>query len=176
MDSRIRIEEKDDQLMITILALFDTKKQQILLYWIVMFSICGVLIFSQFFFDYDNKAKLFFAIYVAFWAFFEFKVIYAYRWRKSGKEKIIVSKKELHLIKEIGRRGITQKYENDDIENLSVLKDEDGGFFKYMNTSYWNINKYSLVFMANNLKVPFGIDLSESDAHKICKKIKQFMS
>ena len=70
-----------------------------LLVWIILFSLCGLAIVSQFFENYDAQTKVFFGVYVAFWLFFEFKVIYAYRWRKQGEEKIILENGQLSLIK-----------------------------------------------------------------------------
>ena len=91
MSDRISYTETNDELKIKIKALLDEKKQQLLLIWIVLFSICGILLFSQIFGDYEKTTLLFFGVYMAFWLFFEFKVIYAYRWRKYGVEEIILS-------------------------------------------------------------------------------------
>ena len=91
-EERLKIAKKEDELVITIKAFGDSRKQKILLLWIVLFSLCGIAIMSQFFGDYDNETKVFFGVYVAFWLFFEFKVVYAYRWRKYGVERIIVDK------------------------------------------------------------------------------------
>lgn len=175
MSDRISIVENNDELNITIKALKDEKKQQLLLVWIVLFSICGILIFSQFFGNYDKSSKIFFAIYIAFWLFFEFKVIYAYRWRKTGSEKIILTKEELILIKEIGKRGITQKYSLEEVKHLGLFKSQENAFFKSINTSYWNINNYSLSFSSNNILVPFAIDLDGNQSKKILKKIQAFI-
>ena len=48
MDNRIQYVEKDKTFKITIKALMEEKQQQMLLVWIVLFSVCGILIFSQF--------------------------------------------------------------------------------------------------------------------------------
>ena len=174
MRDRISINENEHELSIVIKALKDDKKQQLLLVWIVLFSICGLIIFTQFFGHYNTSSKIFFAVYMAFWLFFEFKVIYAYRWRKKGLEKIILTKEELILIKEIGRRGITQKYKGEEIKGLDIFKNPDSSFFKSINTSYWNINKYSLAFYANEVLVPFAIDLDDQQAKKVLKSIKLY--
>jgi len=49
MDKRIQIDKSPEELIITIKALLDTKKQQMLLIWLIFFSICGVAVFFQFF-------------------------------------------------------------------------------------------------------------------------------
>lgn len=175
MDKRIEIEKADNSLVIIIKAFKDEAKQKILLMWIVLFSICGLTIFSQFFGDYDNGTKVFFGVYVAFWFFFEFKVIYAYRWRSSGLEKIIIEDEQLILIKEIGKRGVTQYFNLKEIKTLRLFKDDDTGFIKSMSTSYWNINKYTIAFNYDERPILFAIDLSKKESNNILKEINKFL-
>lgn len=173
--SRISIEKTGEKLIIGIKAFSDEKKQKILLLWIVLFSLCGLAIFFQFFEDYDSATKVFFGVYIAFWLFFEFKVIYAYRWRKYGEEQIILENNELALIKTIGKRGITQKFKFDEIKKVDFFKDLNGKFIKSMNESYWNINKYHLVLMLENTKIPFAIDITNKDAKKMISEMRNAM-
>ena len=173
MNSRIDIENKENKLEIVIKSYLNEKKQQLLLIWIVLFSLCGVAIFTQFFQDYDAGTKVFFGVYVAFWIFFEFKVIYAYRWRKYGEERIIVENDQLILIKTIGKRGVTQHFDFDDIVKIDFFKYENSGFVKSMNSSYWNINKYHIVLHLKNTTVPFGIDLESKDAKQIINELRK---
>ena len=172
MYDRISIKKNDDALEIEIKALKDIKKQQLLLVWIALFSLCGLAIFSQFFYDYDKSSKVFFAVYLAFWFFFEFKVIYAYRWRNIGKEKIIIDSKKLLLVKEIGKRGVTQIYDLEKIKDIKPFDTPDSTFTKMITTSYWNINKYSLAFTYENNIVPFGIDLDANQTKKVLHEIR----
>ncbi|MGE0561148.1 MAG: hypothetical protein AB7O47_04985 [Flavobacteriales bacterium] len=176
MTDRIQIKYQDNKIEITIKALKDSSKQKMLLGWIVLFSVCGLVIISQFFYDYDKSSKLFFAVYLAFWIFFEFKVIYAYRWRNAGIERITIDSKQIEFVKEIGKRGMTQIVELDELNNLRLFEPEEPGFVKTMNSSYWNINKYTLAFDYQNKPFPFAIDLDKNEAKKLLKEIGQFLA
>lgn len=169
---RIKINKEENKLEIEVRAFQDVKKQQMLLVWIILFSLCGLAIFSQFFKDYEASTKVFFGVYIAFWLFFEFKVVYAYRWRKLGLERIIVDDEELILIKTIGRRGLTQIFKRDEIKRIDFFKDEKGEFAKSMTTSYWNINKYALAIHLENEKVPFAVDLENKDAKMLLNLLR----
>lgn len=175
MGDRIKYIEEGNTLKLIIKALLDDKKQQLLLIWIILFSICGVLLFTQLFGNYEKSTLLFFGVYMAFWLFFEFKVIYAYRWRKFGREQIILKENQLILIKEIGKRGVTQQFELDKIKKVEKFDSAEHAFFKSMNTSYWNINKYTLSFKIEDNTIPFAIDLNEEEAKKLLKKIHHFL-
>ena len=175
MENRVNIEKGENSLFITIKAFKEEGKQKMLLLWIVLFSICGIAIFSQFFGDYENSVKIFFGVYVAFWFFFEFKIVYAYRWRNKGLEKAIIEDGQLILIKEIGKRGISQSYDLKEITTLRLFKNEDSDFVKSMTSSYWNINKYTIAFNYQENAIPFGIDLSKQQAKNIIKEISKFL-
>ncbi len=176
MSDRFQVNKQENELDITIKSFKDESKQKMLLVWIVLFTVCGFAIVSQFFYDYDKSSKLFFAVYLAFWMFFEFKVVYAFRWRNSGSEKIKISNDKIELVKEIGKRGITQVIALNEISNLRLFESEEPGFIKAMNASYWNINKYSIAFDYQNKPVPFAIDLDKKEAKKLLNEIEQFIS
>ena len=175
MSERISVIKEKDKLIITIKAFCDQQKQKMLLWWIVLFTICGIVILSQFFGNYDSGTKVFFAVYVAFWIFFEFKVVYAYRWRKYGEEQLILENGELLLIKNIGKRGVTQRIEFEEIQKVDFYSDTNNGFIKSMNDSYWNINKYNLIIKLENSVVPFAIDITNKEAKKISHEIQNFI-
>lgn len=175
MDNRIKINKKEgESLEITIKAFYDDKKQKMLILWLVLFSLCGLAIISQFFENYEPTIKVFLGVYLAFWLFFEFKVIYAYRWRKNGVEIITINKEELILTKNIGDRGVTQHYNRKDINKIDHFKNENSSFISAMNNSYWNINKYQLAIFIENKTFPFGIDLTNKEAKNILNQIRKF--
>lgn len=171
-NERISIDREKESIKVKIKAYCEPKKQQLLMLWIILFSLCGVAIISQFFGDYDRGVKLFFVVYLVFWFFFEFKVIYAFRWRKYGTEEILINSNQLNLVKTIGKRGITSTYKLDDIQKLDFYKDANGKFVKSMNTSYWNINRYSLAIYLDNETVPFAIDIDSSEAKTILHQLR----
>jgi len=175
MSDRVNINKEQNKIEIIIKAYCDDKKQKMLLLWIALFSLCGIAIFTQFFENYDVGTKVFFGVYIAFWLFFEFKVIYAFRWRKYGVEKIIIENDNLLLIKLIGKRGITQTYNLNEIKSIDFFKDSNGEFVKSMNTSYWNINKYHLVLNLASTIIPFAIDIENKDAKKIINELNSFI-
>lgn len=162
-------EDSNKQLIIK--AFYDSKKQLMLQVWLVLWSLCGVAIFSQFFLDYDDGTKLFFGVYIAFWLFFEFKVVYAYRWHKFGVEKIIIENDKIFISKEIGRRGVVSSYDITAFKKVRKIKDKPGAFVSFLSDGYWNVNKYSLELDIEDKKIPFGLDLNEKEQKDLIQKI-----
>lgn len=174
MPHKINISDENNTLTIIINAFYDEKKQQLLLIWIILFSICGIAILSQFFVDYPMETKLFFGVYVAFWLFFEFKVIYAFRWRKYGSEIFTIEGNNIILSKLIGSRGITETYPVEDVRNFQLITYKDN-FVHAINSNYWSVNKYTISFDFNNQTIPFGIELNEKQAKNIIHTINNFV-
>lgn len=175
MDKRINITKDNGKLEVTIKAFFDEKKQQMLMIWIILFSICGLAIISQFFEDYEPSYKVFFGVYIAFWLFFEFKVIYAFRWRKYGEEKIIIEDGSIYLIKTIGKRDATQHFKIEDVKKVTMFSSDGTSFISSMNKSYWNINKYQLALQLENSVMPFAIDIDQKESKHLLKELQKFI-
>ena len=173
MKKRIEVKKEAQKLEIIIKAFYDTGKQKMLLIWIVLFSLCGIAIITQFFQDYEANYKIIFGVYLAFWLFFEFKVIYAYRWRRSGKEKISIENNQMVLSKTIGKRGVTQQFNLNDIKKFDFFKNEGSSFLNVMNSSYWNINKYHLAIYLEKSIVPFAIEVNNKEAKNILNELRK---
>ena len=172
MENKIEYIEENNELTILIYPLYDKRKQNMLTTWLVLFSLCGLAIISQFFYDYPSSTKLFFVVYLIFWLFFEFKVIYAIRWRKFGKEVITIDKESIYLTKKIGERGVTERYDLSAIDAIEALKHK-GKLVYEMSSSYWNSNHYTLCVNINKQQIPFGIDLNGQQAKKLIKTLKE---
>ena len=173
MDKRLIIQKNNNRLKINIKAFQEKSKQKLLLLWIVLFSFCGVAILSQFFQGYDSNYKIVFTVYLVFWMFFEYKVIYAYRWRKWGEEKIILENNQISLTKKIKGRGITQSIELDKVKKIAAFNTNKASFFKTMNHSYWVVNNYKLAFYLEKSVIPFAIDVSDKEAKLILNELKK---
>lgn len=172
MENKIDFKEGNNDITITISPNYNQQKQNLLVVWLVLFSLCGAAIISQFFFDYPTSTKIFFIVYLVFWLFFEFKVIYAIRWRKFGNEIITINSEGIFLTKNIAKRGITEKYELQNISSINVLKHKDKPVYN-ISSSYWNTNHYTLFLEVNERQIPFGVDLSEKQAKKVLNTVKE---
>lgn len=174
-NNRIEI-EKENNLKIKIKALYDKSKQSILMWWLVLWSCAGIGIVAQFFIPHEESMTTYLVVWMGFWGYFEYKVIYAYRWRMWGMEEIILEGDQMILMKKIKERTIPRVFEVNLVSNLEALKEEENSFVKMMSSAYWNIGKESLVFEYKGKDVFFGKELDEKDSNNIQKLIKSYLS
>ncbi len=173
--NNIQFNEQNNELLVEIIPTFDQKKYNLVLVWFIGWSLCGIAIISQLFLDYSRNDKLFMVIFLALWLYFEFHVLNALRWRKTGKEMIKINEKELRYVKEIGGRGMEKIY---DVALCTPLKYEAGspeGFLSSINQSAWMIGVEVLEFTYKGNVRRLGIQLVKSDAEQLAKKINYFI-
>lgn len=173
---RISIQQKENELSIVILALQDKLKNNLLFLWFFLWSLSGVIIISQYFLLTDPDTKTVLIVWMGFWAYFEYKIFKAYRWRKFGKEIIKIRDGNFSYKRDISGKGKIKTYPIDHIKNLRFLEPQENSFFENLNDSYWVIANEKLAFDHNGAEIKWGIQLDESDAKALLKRIKNKVS
>ena|ERR1700741_1048897 len=172
---RISIVEKDDVFSVVISSTDKKWKTGILFLWLFAWTLCGVLVFANYFTLTDEKAKIIVIGYLAFWAYFEYKISKAFMFRRFGKEKIWIKKGKLFYRREVNKRGKIKEYEVDLINDMEVLEHNRGNFFVQMQESFWVIGGERIGFNYGAKHVSFGIQLEDEEAKKLFKELKKFM-
>lgn len=169
---RISIQQKGNDLSIVILALQDKLKNTLLFIWFLLWSLSGIIIFSQYFLLTDPDTKTVLIVWMGFWAYFEYKIFTAYRWRKFGKEIIKIRNGNFSYKRDVSGKGKIKEYRIDLIKNLRYIKSQENSFFENLNDSYWVIANEKLAFDHNGAEIKFGLQLDESDAKALLKRIR----
>jgi len=169
---RIQVEEKEGGKLFKIRADYHQDKQKMLDVWLLAWTLCGLAIFSQVFFTEDSEMKQMILIFGAFWLYFEYMVVKAWRWRKGGEEQLFVGEEELHYGRTYYNRGILKPYRKDLINQVRIMEDERNSFVRSFADSYWVVGgSEKLAFTVNGKVIPFGLRLSDQEAKKLMKLI-----
>lgn len=172
---RISVVKKEDEISIVILASIDKKKLNLLFFWLIAWTVCGLLVIGQSFSLTDESLKAYLIGWLAFWAYFEYKIGKAYLWRKSGMEKIKLKDKMLFYKREIAGKGKVHVYQYDFIKDLRLIVSSNN-FINTVNSSYWVISGERIEFQYYGKPVRFGLQLSDKDAkgllHLIQRELK----
>jgi hypothetical protein len=176
ISKRASIKHKDDELSIVILAEADTQKNRLLLAWLCLWTIGGLIVFSQYFTFTDPNTKIALIVWMGFWFYFEYKITSAYLWRKSGKEIIKIRNNKFYYKKDVSGRGKLKTYSIDYIKDLRIVESKENAFFENLNNSYWVIAGEKLAFDYYGREIKFGIQLEEQEAKNLLKIIKNEFS
>lgn len=172
---RISIKRIGDETSIVILSTVDILKKKLLFVWFALWTICGIIVFTQYFVMDDEQTKVAIIVWMGFWAYFEYKTFKAVMWRSFGMEKIKIRDRKLFYKKAVRGRGKIKVYEFDFIKDFKVMESKENSFFENLNNSYWVIAGEKLTFDYYGKEIKFGFQLNDEDAKALFKFIKNKM-
>lgn len=173
---RIGIKKGEEELTVYIKSSSktDQKKLRYLKMWAIAWTIIGLIVISQLFFPYSREEKLYFVVYLAFWAYFEYRVLYAYYFRQYGIETIYVNNGKIFLRRDILNKKGKPKYFTLHRKNPFFLTEDAGtGFFQQMGNSFWSIRGGKIAFGEKPKEYRFGLQLPEADANRLVKLLNE---
>lgn len=172
---RISIIKKEGLLSIVILPTTDKKKLGLMFLWLFAWTVCGIIVFMNYFRLEDKDAKLFIIIYLSFWAYFEFNVVRAYVWKKFGREKIWVQDGSLHYQREINKKGKIHEYNLGLLSKLRLIEIHRSSFADSFNQSFWVKGGERLEFTAQAKTVRLGMQISDEEARTVMAELNKFI-
>lgn len=173
--NRISILKKEDLLSIVILPTTDKKKLWLMFFWLFAWTVCGVIVFINYFKIQDENSKLFLIIYLSFWAYFEFKIARTFIWKKNGKEKLWIQHGTVHYQREINKKGKIKEFNLDLINDFKLIETSNVSFSDSFNQSFWVKGGERLEFFSQGRAVRFGMQISDEEARTLFNEINKFI-
>ena len=175
LGDRISILKKEDLLSIVILPTVDKKKLGILFLWIFAWTVCGVIVFINYFKLQNQDAKVFLIGYLAFWAYFEFKIVSTFIWKKNGKEKLWVQNGIVHYQRELNKKGKINEYNISLIDDFKIIDLSNTSFADTINQSFWVKGGERLEFISQGKAVRFGMQIKDEEERLLFNEINKFI-
>jgi hypothetical protein len=169
---RISIKKDDKGMSIVILSTADKIKKILLVGWFFLWTLCGVIVLSQYFLIQDQQTRAALIVWLGFWAYFEYKTFKAVMWRSFGVEKIKLRDGKFLYKKDVSGKGKINTYNFDFIKDLRIIEQKDNSFFENLNNSYWVIAGEKIAFDYEGKEVKFALQLDEVDTKALFKVIK----
>ena len=190
LSDRISFYRHDEYTTILISTKVEQWKLSLILGWMLLWSLIGLIIF--FVITNDNylielavevpirQLQLFLVVFLVFWAYYLYKIIRIYIWRKKGVEYFKLDKDSLIIKKAFGKIGKANSYQYENILNLKLVEISPGSFSRIIEGSFWDIGNETLQFDYYGKQIVFGIQLGEEEARSLkqflCKEISIFIN
>ena len=168
---RISILKKENVLSVVILATNDKTKTRILFLWLMAWTVCGIIVFANYFKATDQNSKLFIIVYLAFWTYFEFNIVRTFMWKRSGKEKLWIKDGILHYQREINGKGKINEFDLNLISPLELIELKPTRFSDTINQSFWIKGGERLQFYSQSKLILLGMQITDEEAKKIMKEV-----
>ena len=174
LSARITINDQNDELNITIESLKNNTKTFLMLLWLLSFTACGFVAIQELIIAPDRDHKLFWFVFVSFWAYFEYSVLKALLWRFRGKEIIRFTKTELHLRKDIWGFEKAAQFDTESITDWHTIIETPQSIRAAYENAYWYCGGEKIAFKYLAKEYRFATQLSPEDAARLVSKLKFF--
>ena len=176
ISDRVSVLEKDNVFSLVILPTTEKKKLWVLFLWLMAWTICGVIVFANYFNITNKEAKVFIIVYLSFWTYFEYKIAKAYTWKKFGKEKLWIKKGKLLYQREVSGKGKIKEFDLELINDLRVIELSPTSFADTINQSFWIKGGERLEFECQSKIIRFGMQLNDKETLDVYKALKNFLN
>jgi hypothetical protein len=166
---------KDGVFSLVILPTEDKKKTKLLFLWLLAWTISGVIVIGNYFTITQDKAKLLLIIWIAFWAYFEFKIIRVFMWKRFGKEKLWIKNGLLLYKEDINGRGKTKEFDLNLISNLELIALTNGSIADTFSQTFWVKGGERIQFTCQSKVIKFGMQLADDEAKKIISTLNKYL-
>ena len=141
--------------------------------WVAMWwMIGGIMVWSYFNFELGRQEKLIIIIFMAFWAYYAFRVTKQFFWTLWGNEFIKIDGMGLTIKKSIRGFGKANLYFYENISEFKWEVPKDKSMQASWEASPWVGGGQRLDFEYYKKKIRFGNKLNEKDA----RRLFQFMT
>lgn len=166
----------EKELSLVISASADKRKTNILLLWLLLWTVCGGVMIYNYFGLTEQKAKIMMLVWIAFWIYFELLIMKAWRWKQFGREILKIKDGELRYKKDTHGRGWILKFPVNEVTGFTVLEDKTPQWMKKLGEGYWNTGNEMLVLTFTEDRVlRFGIQLEPEEIKAIRKLLGKYL-
>ena len=174
--AQIQLDKSKEELIVEIHPNISDKNKLILNAWLLLWTACGLAVVSQLFVDsYAFEEKVFILIYLAFWAYLEFKVLYAFRWNRKGIERIELKDGKFAYTKLIGKRGLPFECEWNDLSLFHYESSTETGLWNDINKAAWMVGGEVIEYKFKHKIRRLGMKLNKKDALKLVDQLNRFI-
>jgi hypothetical protein len=173
LSQRVSILKKEGLLSIVILPTVDKKKLGLMFLWLLAWTVCGIIVFANYFKLQEQQAKLYVLIYLSFWAYFEYKILRAFIWKRFGQEKIWIKDGFLNYQRAINGKGKIKDYDIELIQELKLIEVHHSSWADSINQSFWVKGGERISFAIQAKAVFLGMQLSDEEARSVYNELKQ---
>lgn len=165
---------KDNTFSLVILPSDGKKKTMFLLLWLMAWSVSGLIIMVNYFTLTNEKSKTMIIIWLGFWAYFEFKILKVFLWKRFGKEKLWIKNGTLHYQQSVNEKGKIKEFDTNLVSDWRLITLEKTNFADQFNQTFWVKGGERIEFTCRGNTVKLGMQLSDEEATIILQEIKSF--
>lgn len=167
ISDRVSMERQGSGASFVISARLPNKQMSLLTLWLAVWTLCGAAFIYEASVNKAPELRMPLWVMLAFWAYFELRILRVLLWRTKGFELWRVMEGELIIKNSLYRFGKANRYFIANIQRLGLLNMDKTSWKWQMSDSFWTRGAEQLGFEYQGRKVAFGRGLTEHEAGKL---------
>jgi len=170
---RIEVHQEKERLEIRIGSKIPASQFAMLSAWLLAWTIAGLYVLTQVF-SVQDDSRIFMIVWLAFWAYFEYRIGSVWLWRKYGREVFRIEGDEVQLRFEVAYGGRAEVFSKADLKGFHNLDKDKSAFVKSFYSSFWVVGGETIGFFHKGRIKMFGRQISTNDADKLIGLIQKY--
>jgi hypothetical protein len=176
ISERVSIDRTEGRFSVVISPRLSPLKRNLLVLWLLLWTLCGAYIFyARTEMPEGSAQRQYFLAFLAFWAYFELRMLRVVLWRLKGFELWRVKDGRLTVKDSILGLGSANHYFIENIKQLGFLQIDLSSFKWQLNESPWVIGGERIGFEHLGKKVVIGKGLHNEEAKQLVLELKRAM-
>lgn len=177
LSERVSVERDGDRTSVVVSARLPKAKETLLVAWFVAWLVCGAyILYARTQIPAGEPVRQYILAFLAFWAYFAFKVGRAVLWRLKGFELWRVKDGSLTIKDSLFGYGKANTYFVQNIQKLGLIAVDERSWKWQMNESFWVVGGERLGFEHLGKKVVFGKGMTEEEARRVVPLLKHALA
>lgn len=167
ISDRVSVERTPTSMSVVISTRLPAMERSLLFLWLLAWTACGIYFMVEAAKPQTHEMMLTLWIMLAFWAYFELRIVRVALWRMKGFEIWRVREGELTVKNSLYGYGKASRYFIANIQRFGKLNMEETSWKWQVSDSFWTRGGERLGFEYLGKKVAFGRGINENEAHRL---------
>ncbi len=173
LSERVSLDKREGVTSVVISPRLSRGNEALLLAWVLAWTCCGAYVIYALFQMAPGQERSFTLAFMAFWTYFEVRMVRVLLWRTKGFEKWRLKDGTLTIKDEILGYGRANDYFVENIQKLGLI-DMDRTSWKWqLNDSFWLMGGERLGFEHLGKKIVFGKGLTDEEAKRVLVTLQE---
>ena len=173
--NHISYKHHDDYLTIIISGKTDSWKVNLILLWLIAWLCIGFsMLYYSFFSNIFDGQRWYAITFIAFWAYFLYRITRVYLWRKHGMEYVKIDADKFSYKRSIFGYGKANEFLSKNIKKIQLEDFDNKSFSKTYNESFWILGGGVIKITSIDNQLNLGSQLNSVDASKLIKIISTY--
>ena len=176
LSEKVSYSNENGRLQILILGKIERWKESLIMGWLLAWFFCGAVVINEFIKSDDRDMKMMLFIFLIFWAYYLWRVIRVFIYRRGGNELIRIQDGVMWLKKSFFTYGKSKQYNLNQMVDFKAIELKKTSMIYNYENGWWVLGGEKLGFTYNGSFVKFAMQIDDKVRDKLIKLIEKEIS